>query len=283
MTPPSPVSQAGNAEAVEAVVIAAGFGSRLSALGPSKPLTKVCGLPLIGIAARQLANAGIERIVVVTGHMADLVEAALPAIADDCGIIIDAVRAGDWSLPNGHSVMVGAAAIEGDYLLVMADHILSGSILTDLRRSHNPRYAVTLAIDKRIDGPTIDPADATYVAIAGDGTIRRIAKNLPAPDAVDCGAFLATPRLAEAIAGAIAQGLPGSLSDGMQWLAERGLAATMDIGARWWIDVDEPASHRQAEQDLFRYLPHLGVADAGASWLAKTQDRTALLRADGDA
>jgi 1L-myo-inositol 1-phosphate cytidylyltransferase len=278
------VSPAGRAEVSEAVVIAAGFGQRLAALGPSKPLTKVCGLPLIGIAARQLAEAGIERIVVVTGHMAERVEAALPAVADDCGITIDAVRVDDWSVPNGYSVLAGAAAMSGNYLLVMADHILPASILADLKCCHDPQHAVTLAIDKRILGPTIDPSDATYVTIAEDGTIGRIAKNLPEADAVDCGAFLATPRLAEAIAAAISLGRPGSLSDGMQWLADRGLAATMDIGTRWWIDVDDPASHRQAEEDLFMHLPHLDVGIAGASLRPGGRARSvAMVRAVGDA
>jgi len=283
MTGVPPVSRTGKARLVEAVVIAAGFGSRLAALGPSKPLTKVCGLPLIGIAARQLAEAGIERIVVVTGHMAEHVEAALPAIAADCGVAIEPVRVGDWSVPNGYSVMAGAAAVEGDYLLVMADHIFSGGILAELKHRHDPRYAVTLAVDRQIDRPTIDPDDATYVTIAQDGSIRRIAKHVPAADAVDCGAFFATRQLAGAIASAIALGRPGSLSDGMQWLADRGLAATLDIGAQWWIDVDDPASHRLAERDLLRHLPHLGAAGAGAQWRGKNESRETAVRAVGNA
>jgi 1L-myo-inositol 1-phosphate cytidylyltransferase len=264
MTKLFPVSQAGEAEVVEAVIIAAGFGHRLAALGPSKPLNQLCGLPLIEIAARQLARAGVERIVVVTGHMADRVEAALPGIAQALGIVIEAVRTDNWSVPNGHSVMAGARATGRNYLLVMSDHVFSDGILAALRRCHDPRHAVTLAIDHRIDGPTIDPDDATFVTTCDDGMIRSIAKHLPAPDAVDVGAFLATPKLAEAIAAAIAMGRPGSLSDGMQWLAAHGLAATMDIGDRWWIDVDDPATHRLAERDLPIFLPHLVPAISAA-------------------
>lgn len=279
----SPVSQAGEAEVVEAVIIAAGFGHRLVALGASKPLTEICGLPLIEIAARQLVRAGVKRIVVVTGHMADRVEAALPGIAQACGIAIEAMRVDDWSVPNGHSVMAGASAIAGNYLLVMSDHIFADGILAALKRHHDPRHAVTLAIDHRTSGPTIDPADATYVMTWDDGTIRRIAKHLPAPDAVDCGAFLATPKLAEAIAAAIAMGQPGSLSDGMQWLAAQGLAATMDIAERWWIDVDDPASHRLAERDFPIHLPHLIPAGAEASSRDATPQREALIRMAGGA
>lgn len=260
----SPVSQAGEAEVVEAVIIAAGFGRRLAALGPSKPLNQLCGLPLIEIAARQLARAGVERIVVVTGHMADRVEAVLPGIAQALGIVIEAVRVDSWNVPNGHSVLAGASAIGGNYLLVMSDHVFSDGILAELKCCHDSRHTVTLAIDHRINGPTIDPDDATYVTTSDNGMIRRIAKHLPAPDAVDCGAFLATPMLAEAITAAISMGRSGSLSDGVQWLATQGLAATMDIADRWWIDVDDPAMHRLAERDLPIHLPHLAPAIAAA-------------------
>ncbi|RZI39150.1 nucleotidyl transferase, partial [Herbaspirillum sp. HC18] len=34
---------------MDAVIIAAGYGSRLASLSPSKPLTPVCGVPLIEI------------------------------------------------------------------------------------------------------------------------------------------------------------------------------------------------------------------------------------------
>jgi len=57
---------------MDAVIIAAGYGSRLASLSPSKPLTPVCGVPLIEIGIRQAMSAGVTRVVVVTGHKADL-------------------------------------------------------------------------------------------------------------------------------------------------------------------------------------------------------------------
>ena len=38
---------------MDALIIAAGYGSRLAELSPSKPLTPVCGVPLIEIGVRQ--------------------------------------------------------------------------------------------------------------------------------------------------------------------------------------------------------------------------------------
>ncbi len=73
-------------------------------------------------------------------------------------------------------------------------------------------------------------------------------------DAVDCGAFIATPDLAAAIDEAIAEGAAGSLSEGMQLLADRGAADTIDTTGHWWIDVDDPRMHAMAEAKAPRHL-----------------------------
>lgn len=234
---------------MDALIIAAGFGSRLRDISDSKPLTPVAGVPLIELGLRQARAAGAERAVVVTGHEAERLEAALPALAERAGITVTARRVEDWSKPNGWSVIAGAEAITGDYLLMMSDHIFSAPILTALARQGGADRGVTLAVDTRIDSPLVDPADATWVERDARGFIQAIGKSIVHYDAVDCGAFLATPELAEAIRGAIADGKAGSLSEGMQRLADSGRAATMEIGGAWWLDVDDPRAHELAEAE----------------------------------
>ncbi|MGB3739713.1 MAG: NTP transferase domain-containing protein, partial [Pontixanthobacter sp.] len=71
-----PESDAPSGAAVtQAVVLAAGYGSRLAKDGTPKPLVTVGGAPLIEHAVRQCAAAGARDIVVVTGHDAVRVEA----------------------------------------------------------------------------------------------------------------------------------------------------------------------------------------------------------------
>lgn len=240
---------------MDAVILAAGFGSRLQAISPCKPLTPIAGVPLIELGVRQAKCAGADRIVVVTGHEADRLEAALPAIAERVGAPIVPVRVTDWSKPNGHSVIAGAAHVKGDFLLMMADHIFSDAVLPGLLGAHDPDCAVTLAIDRRLDNPLVDPDDATWVETGKGRRIRAIGKTLPHYDAVDCGAFYATPALAAAIGDAIANGAAGSLSEGMQRLADAGVAGTADIGSAWWIDVDDPRAHALAEAHAPAALP----------------------------
>lgn len=233
---------------MDALIIAAGFGSRLAELSPSKPLTPVGGVPLIEIGVRQAIQAGVTRVVVVTGHQADLLEAFLADLARRVPAEIVPVRLTDWSTPNGHSVLAGSTRCEGDYLLLMADHMFEADILARLLAEGRSDRGVTLAIDRRIDNPLVDPEDATWVRTDEQGRILAIGKTITPYDAVDCGAFLATPELAVALREAIAAGKSGSLSDGMQVLANRGRAATMDIDDAWWMDVDDPRAHALAEE-----------------------------------
>ncbi|MDF8332978.1 NTP transferase domain-containing protein [Novosphingobium cyanobacteriorum] len=248
---------------MDALIIAAGFGSRLADISASKPLTPVCGVPLIEIGVRQAMLAGVTRVIVVTGHEADMLERFLADLSQRAGIEIVPVRLTDWSTPNGHSVIAGATRCDGDYLLMMADHMFEADILARLMAEGSADRGVTLAIDRRLDNPLVDPEDATWVRTDDAGRIQAIGKTITPYDAVDCGAFLCTPDLAAAIREAIAAGKSGSLSDGMQVLADRGRAFTMDIDDAWWLDVDDPRAHALAEEMAPWHLAPTFAAMAG--------------------
>lgn len=239
---------------MKAVILAAGFGSRLSDQFPSKPLAPVCGKPLIEIAIRQAIRANISQFVVVTGHRAAELEQALEHISVDLHVEIECVRLDDWNVPNGHSVLAGAGDIRGEFLLMMADHILSDDIVAPLSSANIQDYGAVLAVDLRLDNPLIDPDDVTWVQCDNAGNIQAIGKQLEVFNAADCGAFLANHRLCDAISKAIADGKPGSLSDGMQVLAQRGEAKVMDIGDAWWIDVDDGHAHALAEAQIADHI-----------------------------
>lgn len=248
---------------MDALIIAAGYGSRLGALSSSKPLTPVCGVPIIELSIRQAMLAGVTRVVVVTGHEADRVETFLAELSLRLGIAIVPVRLSDWSTPNGHSVIAGATRCEGNYLLLMADHLFDADILARLITESPADCGLTLAIDRRIDSPLIDPEDATWVKVDERGLIQSIGKTIPTYDACDCGAFLATPELAPAIRAAIASGKAGSLSEGVQVLAQYNRAATLDIDDAWWIDIDDPHYHALAEETAPWHLAQ-ALVDIGA-------------------
>ncbi len=221
---------------MDCLIIAAGHGSRLRAVSPAKPLTPVAGIPLIERVIRAAAAGGATRFVVATGHEAVRLEAFLATLP----FAIEPVRVADWDLPNGHSVAAGAARIAGDYLLAMADHLFDPAIMARLIAA--PPAAVTLAVDRDLASPLLDMDDATRVETGEGGAIRRIGKTLDRFDAIDTGLFRATPSLAEAIGAG-----GGSLSEGVQGLADQGEAATLDVTGLAWLDVDDPAALARAE------------------------------------
>lgn len=222
---------------MDCLIIAAGLGSRLSDVSSSKPLAQVAGVALIEHVIRAAAAGGATAFTVVTGHEAARVEAFLAGLS---GFPIRTVRVADWTLPNGHSVLAGAETIVGDYLLTMADHLFDPAIVRRLIAA--PAAALTLAIDRDLASPLLDMDDATKVETGPGGAIVRLGKTLDRYDAIDTGLFRATPALAEALRGG------GSLSEGVQRLADQGRAATIDVTGARWIDIDDARGLELAEK-----------------------------------
>lgn len=231
---------------MKALIVAAGLGSRLRAVSPCKPLTAVEGVPLIERVIAAARAGGATGFVVVTGHEGNRVEVFLEAL--DPAIV--RIRTPDWTLANGHSVLTGAAAIGGDpHLLMMADHLFEPAIVAALIAA--PPTALRLAIDRRLDNPFVDLDDVTRVRTRGDKIVA-IGKQLGDYDAFDCGIFVVDGRFHEVLRGSIAADGAGSISAGVGRLAASGGATTLDIGDRWWIDVDDAASLALAERAVSR-------------------------------
>jgi 1L-myo-inositol 1-phosphate cytidylyltransferase len=233
---------------MKCVIIAAGHGSRLRSLSASKPLALLNGIPLLERVIRAAAEGGASDFTIVTGYRAGEVEAFVADAAGRLGLSARCRRTEDWDRPNGFSVATGAEGIGEPFLLLMSDHLFDPSILRDLSLADGA--ALTLAVDRDHGRPDIDLEDATRVLVGEDGAIRKIGKMLEPYNAIDTGLFMATPDLREAILKDADAGGVGSLSDGVRSLAAEGRAFTMEIGGRWWIDVDDPAAFALAEQKL---------------------------------
>jgi choline kinase len=237
-------------EAVKCLVIAAGQGTRLRSLAPSKPLAEVAGTPLIEHVARSARAGGATGLVVVTGYEAEGVEAFLPGLSSRIGVPVEAVRNPAWERPNGLSVLAAADRLDGDFALLMSDHLFDPAILAATIAGRPAGAELVLAADYDIGNPELDLDDATKIDSGPDGRIRRIGKAVSGYNAIDTGIFVATPALFGAIQASVAAGAAGSLSEGVQRLADRGTAYVSDIEGRWWLDVDDEAAWRKAEAAL---------------------------------
>lgn len=232
----------------DAVVLAAGRGTRLrtSADDLPKPLHEVGGVTLIKRTILTLAGAGVTRVVVVTGFMAEQVTAALvgdPAYAS-AGVRIELAHNPAFERQNGISVLVGGRIVGGPFLLSMADHLYTVAIARALADADLTTADLYLAADHRID-QALDLEDATKVA-TDDGRIVDIGKTIAVYNRIDCGVFAVSPRLLDALSEVLGERGDCSLSDGVRRLAERGRARVHDIGEEWWQDVDTPADLMRA-------------------------------------
>ncbi|WP_426163386.1 NTP transferase domain-containing protein [Sandarakinorhabdus sp. DWP1-3-1] len=221
---------------MQAIILAAGMGTRLRSVSPSKPLTMVAGRPLIHRILDNLAAAGITRPLVVTGYRGDDVAEAVHAWG------AETLHNAEWAQPNGVSVLAAAPRLEAEALLVMADHLASPGVYAAVAGAGCPDAGLVLGIDRRMGHPWADEADVTRVATR-QGRIVAIGKQICTYDAHDCGVFLITPELVAALAPLPAPGL----SDGVRALAARGRALTVDVSAHDWIDIDDPRALALAE------------------------------------
>ncbi|MDB5693653.1 MAG: nucleotidyl transferase [Alphaproteobacteria bacterium] len=235
---------------MQCLILAAGQGTRLRSLAASKPLAEIDNMPLIAHVVRAAKAGGATSFLVVTGYEAGAIEAMLPALSDEAGVPIEAVRNSDWMRPNGVSVLAAAPKLKDEFLLLMSDHLFDPGIVATLIGGRRSDAALTLAADYDPANPLLDLDDATKLLVDGEGRISRIGKTLTDYNAIDTGIFHATPALLDALRRSLDEGGSGSLSEGVQRLAEDGRAFVHDIGRGWWIDVDDEAAFRRAEESL---------------------------------
>jgi 1L-myo-inositol 1-phosphate cytidylyltransferase len=235
---------------MKCLIIAAGQGTRLRSIAPSKPLAEVAGKPLIEHVVTAAAAGGATEFVVVTGYEPEPLEAFLGTLAERNGLAIEIVRNEDWARPNGVSVLAAAPRLGSQFILLMSDHLFDPGILRGMIAADRSGAALTLAADHEVGNPLLDLDDATKIELGDGGRIVRIGKILERYDAIDTGIFIATPELLEALRASLEAGGSGSLSEGVQALAATGRAHTWDIGGRWWLDVDDEAAFAKAEAAL---------------------------------
>jgi NDP-sugar pyrophosphorylase family protein len=150
---------------VEAVVIAAGEGRRLRPLTEryAKPVLPIDGRPVIVTLLHELRAAGIDRITVVTGHLAEQVESLLD------GLDLRFVR---QSQPNGSADAVRRGLAGLPALVVGADTVFTPGDIA--RFAANPGHRIA----GRRDPPPSPPH--RYALRIEDGRVTKVLDDDPA-------------------------------------------------------------------------------------------------------
>lgn len=233
------------------VVLAAGEGSRLRSKARAKPLVDLAGLSLVERCIVAAQEAGFGEVVVVTGHAAAQVEDHVLEVSRRRGVPVRLVHNPRFQEGNGLSVVAARPVVGLDpFVLVMGDHVFSGSLLREMRAARVKPGHVLVGVDDRLGQEgTLDVDDAMKVRVRG-GRIEAIGKCLTDYDAYDVGAFACSVGLFDAVELAASRG-DSSLAAAIQVLADRGAADVLPIGDAHWFDVDTPADHRNGARRLF--------------------------------
>lgn len=236
---------------MEVLIIAAGRGSRLAHNSAPKPLVPIFGLSLLERTIMSARSAGITRFKIVVGYRADQIIKKI-GCGDKYGVHIDYIYNPDWEKGNGVSVYKAKDYFNSHFILLMADHLFDSSILKKLLQVEKERDQCFLCIDRRLEGDHFNTDDVTKVWME-DGKVRHIGKEIERFNAIDTGIFLCSPVIFDALKKSISRG-KYSLSAGNQILSDQGRLRTLDIGRKFWIDVDDRETLKMAEKVLINQL-----------------------------
>ncbi len=133
-----------------ALILAAGEGTRMKSALP-KVAHRVLGVPMVDHVVRAVRASGVGRVVVVTGHGADAVEALLA----DAGV--EFVRQ-DVQHGTGHAVMCAESLLgssEGSLLVIAGDcPLFTAETLTALIAEREREGAAAAVLTTRLADPT---------------------------------------------------------------------------------------------------------------------------------
>ncbi|MFX0198042.1 MAG: NTP transferase domain-containing protein [Candidatus Hodarchaeota archaeon] len=235
---------------IDAVILAAGYGSRLSPHIDTlpKPLTPLNGTPLIEWVLNSLENVtySIRRVFIVTGYRYKALIAHLAAIQANYEFEIVSVISHQFWKGNGSSLCAAEKYIrEGPFLLLMGDHIVEPAIIETVLHSKNKgNVDVALCTDRTPFFSNREHDLPTKVLLDDNSRMIDIGKRIPIWNCIDTGVFLMTRNIFNALHSLYTEKL--TITGGVKNLIRtKNPIIGVDVSGMFWSDVD-------TYQDLIR-------------------------------
>lgn len=228
---------------MKAVIIAAGFGSRMWNLSNKTPKTL---LPfgdgsILSTIIRQLRCAGIDSLGLVVGYRQQEIRDYLASY--DAGIPITFIENTEWERGNGISVYKAMAFADGDpIVLSMCDHLVK---VTAIKQVVDEPQRTNLLLTDPFIHDNFDIDDATKV-LTGGSHITSIGKELKEYNALDCGIFRLEADFFAAVETAVARGVESISGAISELMSARRIQAISLNKPNQWIDVDTPEAYEYA-------------------------------------
>jgi 2-aminoethylphosphonate-pyruvate transaminase len=198
----------------DAVILAAGRGTRLGAMGAQHPkgFIQLGGEAIIETSLARLARAGIERVHVVTGHL-DSFYRDLAKRHPEMALVHNDRFADSGSM---YSLYVAREVVDEDFLLLESDLIYEQRALTTLLAAATPDTLL-------VSGPT-GSGDEVYVEAAA-GRLTGLSKRRPELAGEVIGELVGITRLTPACLSAMCRRAEGVFRDTLHLEYEQALVA----------------------------------------------------------
>ena len=234
------------------MVLAAGAGRRLAPYTDTLPKTLVPvdgDRTILDIALGNLAAAGLDEVVIVTGYAAGAVEERKQALEERHGVTLELVfnpKAEEWN--NAYSLWCAREHFARGVLLINGDTVHPASVEETLLASRGPDILLALDDVKALG------EEEMKVHLEGD-RMTRINKALD--PATSQGEYIGLTVIEPAAADRLADALRATnerdpqlyYEDGFQEYADRGgHVGVAPIGAVEWVEVDDQADLARARE-----------------------------------
>jgi choline kinase len=240
------------------IVLVAGAGRRLQPLTDDLPKTLLSvadDVTILDIALHNLASAGIEDVVLVTGASSHQVDSRLEALQTRHGVRLRTVfneRALEWN--NAYSLWLAREFFAEGVLLCNGDTVHPKSVEQTLLAA--PDAAITLAMD---DVKSLAEEEMKII-LDSSGHMQRINKAID--PAVAAGEYIGVTRISGSAGAGLADALEKTwrrdtglyYEDGYQTYVDDGGTVTVaPIGEVSWVEVDNHDDLARAREIAWRY------------------------------
>ena len=238
----------------EAVVLAAGEGSRLRPLTRyrPKPMLPIANRPVIEYVLYALAEAGVKRAVIVVGHRRTHVQDRLGH--EYRGMELSYVRQGS-RLGSGHALQQAAALVDDEFLAVNGDNVIDARMVRETVDTFREGAAVATVALARSETPR------DYGVVRTEkGTVTSIDEGVAADDPswVNGGVYAFTGSIFDALADTDPRADELHLTDGVQNLSG---TVTASRPGGIWFDPSYPWDVLGAMSHLLSVHPDFVMAD----------------------
>jgi len=237
----------------EAIILAAGKGSRIRALTGDFPKTLIPfsdGKKIIDIIVDKLCLFGIERIVLVVGYKKDRLIEYMEGVK---GVEIEFVHNENWEKENGISAYLGIKAVKDEKsLMLMSDHLFGTKTIENLRSLEPESDNCYLLVDRDVD-EIYDIDDATKVLADEKNNIVEIGKKLKEYNAIDTGIFVMQKPIISEFSENIKNN-KNTISDTVLSWAKKGNFKVIDLNEGYWQDIDTEAGFNEAQRNRQKLL-----------------------------